>query len=288
MASTARTMKCALHSVQPALPPRSGTRLGVAAAKGATASALHSIERTDETIAAFDHLKRRDDIDPARIGIWAISEGGWIAPMTAVRRPEVAFLIMVSSPGRDAASETQYFAFNRLRQLGVGKAEAEQAIAVLRQGLRNRGRRRLTRRIPRGHRASREVSGVRWRVADHRNARDENIARCGRLLPHQSAGARLSPARRHVPGPSCANPRWPSSAIRTFKWTGARAYRSTRSPSRRRHNRDLTIKIYPGAGHNLYRDPEKEGKTSGRSQFVDGYLDLMVQWLRTRGFTTQR
>lgn len=54
------------------------------------------------------------------------------------------------------------------------------------------------------------------------------------------------------------------------------------------HNRDLTIKIYPGAGHNLYREPGKEGEASGRSKFVDGYLDLMVQWLRTRGFTTQR
>jgi pimeloyl-ACP methyl ester carboxylesterase len=91
------------------------------------------IERTDETVAAIDHLKLRSDVDPARIGLWAISQGGWIAPMAAVRRPELAFLIIVSGPGRDAASENEYYALNRLTEPGVGKLESEHAVAVLRR-----------------------------------------------------------------------------------------------------------------------------------------------------------
>lgn len=245
------------------------------------------IERTDETIAAFDHLKRRDDVDPARIGIWAISEGGWIAPMTAVRRPEVAFLIMVSSPGRDAASETQYFAFNRLRQLGVGNAEAEQAIAVLRRAYA----------IAAAGGSHEEflsaieplekypVFGLELRITETPEMKTSPNA-AAYYRTNQQARDHLLSADTYL-----VQLRQPTLAIFgdqdiQVDWhTSVQVYKESFAKA---GNRDLTIKIYPGAGHNLYRDPEKEGKTSGRSQFVDGYLDLMVQWLRTRGFTTQR
>ena len=33
--------------------------------------------------AGIDHLKLRSDIDPEHIGVWGMSQGGWIAPLTA-------------------------------------------------------------------------------------------------------------------------------------------------------------------------------------------------------------
>ena len=112
-ASTARTMKFALHSVEPVSPPRSGTSLEVVAAKDATTSALHSSERTDETVAAFDHLQRRDDIDPARIGLWAISEAPGL-PNDRSAQTRGCSAHPGQRPGRNAEDENQYFAFNRL------------------------------------------------------------------------------------------------------------------------------------------------------------------------------
>lgn len=245
------------------------------------------IERTDETVAAFDHLKRRDDIDPARIGLWAISEGGWVAPMTAVRRPEVAFLIMASSPGRDAPSETQYFAFNRLTQSGVGKSEAEQAVAVLRRayaiGIAG---------------ASHEefLSAIEPLEKYPLFARELRITETPEMKtsPEAAADYRANQqARDYVlrADTYLAQLRQPTLAIYGDQdiqqdWrTNVQVYKDSFNKA---HNRDLTIKIYPGAGHNLYREPRKEGESSGRSKFVEGYIDLMVQWLRTRGFTTQR
>jgi uncharacterized protein len=245
------------------------------------------VERTDETVAAFDHLKQRDDIDPARVGLWAISTGAWSAPMTAVRRPQVAFLIMVSAPGLDAATENEYYAFNRLIQTGVGKSEAEQAVAVL-------------------HRAS--------AIAAAGGSHEEFLAAIEPLEKYPFFGSELgiteTPEMKASPEAAAgyrANQqardkflradtylvqlRQPTLAIFgdqdvQVDWrTSVQVYKESFAKA---HNRDLTIRIYPGAGHNLYREPEKEGKTSGRSKFVDGYLDLMVQWLRTRGFTTQR
>jgi hypothetical protein len=68
--------------------------------------------------------------------------------------------------------------------------------------------------------------------------------------------------------------------------TSVRIYKESFKKAR---NRDLTIKIYAGAGHNLYRTsvPHMDSGSSSSSTFVDGYLDLMVGWLRTRGFAQQ-
>ena len=245
------------------------------------------VERTDETVAALDHLKRRDDIDPARIGLWAISEGAWVAPMTAVRRPEVAALILVSAPGRDAETENQYFAFNRLIQLGVGKSEAEQAVAVLRRA---------------------------YSIANAGGSHEEFLAAIEPLekypffgselgitetpqmkaSPEAAAGYRINQQARDYllrADTYLVQLRQPTLAIFgdqdvQVDWrTSVPVYQES---FKKAHNSDLTIKIYPGAGHNLYRAPGPEGEAPGRSKFVAGYLDLMVQWLRARGFATQR
>ena len=43
--------------------------------------------------AALDALKRQPGIDPARIGIYAASEGGFVGPELATRRGEISFLV---------------------------------------------------------------------------------------------------------------------------------------------------------------------------------------------------
>jgi hypothetical protein len=47
--------------------------------------------------AAVALLTRRAEIDPAQIGLWGISEGGWVAPLAATRSSDVAFVILVSA-----------------------------------------------------------------------------------------------------------------------------------------------------------------------------------------------
>jgi pimeloyl-ACP methyl ester carboxylesterase len=246
------------------------------------------IERTDETVAAIDHLKLRSDVDQARIGLWAISQGGWIAPMAAVRRPEVAFLIIVSGPGRDAESENEYYALNRLAELGVGKFESEQALAVLRRS---------------------------YAIASAGGSHEEFLAAIEPLERYPLFGREMqiteTPQMKVSPASAAAyrtNQQAPDYALRTetyllqlrqptlaifgdrdvqVDWrTSVRIYNES---FKKAHNRDLTIKIYPGAGHDLYHAPipDKDSGSSSSSAFIDGYLDLMVEWLRARGFARQ-
>ena len=68
--------------------------------------------------AAIDHLKSRNDIDPKRMGVWGMSQGGWIAPLTATRSAQVAFVIAVSAVGVSPAEQMNYSAEYELRERG--------------------------------------------------------------------------------------------------------------------------------------------------------------------------
>ena len=49
--------------------------------------------------AGIKYLKSRKDVDKEEIGLIGHSEGGIIAPMVAVRSPDVAFIVMIAGPG---------------------------------------------------------------------------------------------------------------------------------------------------------------------------------------------
>lgn len=83
--------------------------------------------------AAFRCLRRRTDIDPTRIGLYGISQGGWIAPLVAVKEPDAAFLVIVSGCALPPAAQMDYAARYTLREAGFSAAVQEQALALRRQ-----------------------------------------------------------------------------------------------------------------------------------------------------------
>lgn len=52
-------------------------------------------------VAGVAHLRGRGDIDPGRVGVWGVSEGGYVVALAAAS-PEVAFVVGVSAPGVSA------------------------------------------------------------------------------------------------------------------------------------------------------------------------------------------
>jgi len=57
-----------------------------------------SAEQGRDVAAAVQLLQARPDIDPRRVGLHGMSQGGWIAPLAAKRAPDVAFIIAESAP----------------------------------------------------------------------------------------------------------------------------------------------------------------------------------------------
>jgi pimeloyl-ACP methyl ester carboxylesterase len=53
----------------------------------------------DDALAAAAVLRGRAEVDPGKVGLWGLSEGGWVAPLAASRDPRTAFLVVVGANG---------------------------------------------------------------------------------------------------------------------------------------------------------------------------------------------
>jgi len=58
-----------------------------------------SVDFASDVLAGIEYLKTRKEINPEQIGLIGHSEGGLIAPMVAVKSPDIAFIILMAGTG---------------------------------------------------------------------------------------------------------------------------------------------------------------------------------------------
>ena len=83
-----------------------------------------------DVIAAVNYLQSRTEIDPAKIGLHGTSQGGWIAPIAAARKNDIAFLVAVSASGVSPAEQMDYGVEFHLRQAGFDEVTAKKALEL--------------------------------------------------------------------------------------------------------------------------------------------------------------
>lgn len=84
-------------------------------------------DRADETAAAIAWARARPDIDGDRIGLWGVSQAGWVLPKVAAKTP-VSFVIAVS-PAINWLQQGRYNLLAELRADGASAARTNEAIA---------------------------------------------------------------------------------------------------------------------------------------------------------------
>ena len=67
-------------------------------------------------------------VDADRVGLWGISQGGWIGPLAAAASDEVAFLVLLASTGVTPAEQMMYAVERQLRLAGYGDDVVERAL----------------------------------------------------------------------------------------------------------------------------------------------------------------
>ncbi len=95
----------------------------------------------DDMVAGVAHLRGRGDIDPGRVGVWGVSEGGYVVALAAAS-PEVAFVVGVSAPGVSAIASVLWQNEQALRHGGVSDAAVSantRAMTVLYRAARSLG-----------------------------------------------------------------------------------------------------------------------------------------------------
>lgn len=83
-----------------------------------------------DAFAAVDYLLSRDDVARGKIGLYGISQGGWIAPLVAAQRSELAFIIIVSGSGVSPARQMEYAMCRKLRKAGFSEQIVARAVAI--------------------------------------------------------------------------------------------------------------------------------------------------------------
>jgi pimeloyl-ACP methyl ester carboxylesterase len=72
-------------------------------------------------------------IEAERVGLWGISQGGWIGPLAAAASDEVAFLVLVASTGVTPSEQMMYAVERQLRLTGYGDEVVGRALELRRR-----------------------------------------------------------------------------------------------------------------------------------------------------------
>lgn len=83
-----------------------------------------------DALAAVRFLKQRRDIDRRHLGLFAVSQGGWIAPMVAARVSSIAFVALISPAALPQAKTVLYEARREMKGAGLSQAEVSAGVAA--------------------------------------------------------------------------------------------------------------------------------------------------------------
>jgi uncharacterized protein len=95
---------------------------GIGGSKGDLANATTE-DFASDVLAGVNYLKTRKEIDPHKIGLAGHSEGGMIAPMVAVKSPDVAFIVLLAGTGVPGTQISLYQMETLMKQSGASEAE---------------------------------------------------------------------------------------------------------------------------------------------------------------------
>ncbi|GAA4066893.1 alpha/beta hydrolase [Nonomuraea soli] len=76
-------------------------------------------ELATDALGAVGALRARPGVDPGKVGVLGISEGGWVAPLAASRSPQVAFVVTVGGNAMQPLRQQSWAIADSLRRAGV-------------------------------------------------------------------------------------------------------------------------------------------------------------------------
>jgi len=225
-----------------------------------------------DVVAAFEYLKKRNDIDAAQIGLLGVSQAGWIMPIAAVRAPEIAFLISVSGAAIVPAETTFDEARREMAAAGRRPEVIQQIVDLMRLEYRF------------------AQTGEGW--DEYSAARQQLATRFG-TPPTNFPGTREEPLWRTMrafyfydPAPTLRRLRTPTLAIfgeldnniladkNKAAWEAALKIAG---------NRDYTLTILPKANHiMLEAKVGSNAEMASLQRFVPAYSATVRDWLATR------
>jgi uncharacterized protein len=245
---------------------------GVGASTGDSDTAMLE-DLAGDALAGVAFLQTRSDIKHHQIGLWGISQGGWIAPLAAAQSQNVAFIILVSGPAVSVAEQDVDRVEYELRAGGFAEDQVQAAVA----------HEQLFSEVA--------FSGQGWdrleaSIEHARTTRWASIVALPSKEEFEHYGLLWGQFRAYDPIPHLQQVPCPVLALFGGKDTVVPPEKNApllEQALKAGGNRDYTIKVFPDGEHVLL------ATTSGArrdvplwSEFVPGYFETMLDWLRSR------
>jgi hypothetical protein len=241
--------------------------------------------RAEEVAAAMTHLAKRTDIAGDRIGLWGISQAGWVMPMVPTHR-NVAFVIVVSGSGQSGQEQDLYIVKNEMTKIGTSESDRADAVGHRRAFfdlIRDSADYEEFR--PRYEKWLKEMKLRSWyptveRSLDKLLSYELVLSIERRDFDFFAINLANDANRTLIPPPQLKNLDMPVLAIYGTEdpivdsKLGSKAYENI---SRDVGNPDVTVKLFEGAGHGIMH-PDSDGYL----YFAPDYLATMGDWLAAR------
>lgn len=233
-----------------------------------------------DAVAAIEFLKARREIDLSQIGMLGWSQAGWVMPLAAAGRKDVAFVISISGAGVSPAETTIDEARGELKAAGRRPEVIEQITGLM----------RLKYNFAR--------TGQGWN--EYEAARAKVVARMGRA-PDDFPGSPDDPYWQSIrrfyfydPAPALRELRTPVLALfgeLDDNIVAEKNHKAWESALRLGGNRDYMLRILPGTDHMMLE--AKAGNNAEMptlQRFAPAYFSTVQDWLakRVRGFRSAK
>ena len=98
---------------------------GFGKSKGQLSEKKLQEERAEILIEAINQMKNRPEIDGNLIGVWGISQAGYVIPRALTKTEDISFMIMVGCPGENGINQTGYLIGRQLQFEGLPEKDAK-------------------------------------------------------------------------------------------------------------------------------------------------------------------
>lgn len=227
---------------------------------------------TEDALAATAFLKRQSGVDPQRVGIWGISQSGWVIPHAAAQTPDAfAFVIIVTGGGVKPLEIEEYDYAAALDRAGVvGRDRATAQALVERYFLYLK--------------TGEDRAGLELAIEAARAKSWYKAVDVGRVLPSESARSKWQWVTTYDPATDIQRMKMPVLVVLGGKdrpGLGDKMNERWQSNFTLGANADATLIDFLNAEHGIATvGTHLVIYAGGPPTFATGYLDIVDAWIR--------
>jgi dipeptidyl aminopeptidase/acylaminoacyl peptidase len=231
-------------------------------------------ERASILTDAVNVLKKHPAINPKQIGLWGISQAGYVMPKAMAKTKDINFMIAISCPAMDSIDQSAYLVEKQILCEGYDKTEAEKARQCYRQ------------------RAHAKTYAEYLEAAEFlaQNEVVSSFLNWGRILSEEQFSP-LLPSNEGLFNPITLIEKVTIPVLAVFgekdtqidPFQGAEAYEKA---LKKAGNQFYRVELFPDADHGIMiaetgcmKERRERWRSSDSHGFAPGFIELMQNWL---------